>query len=190
MNHELWQCTLETPLGWFQVQGDARFVTAAGFVATRTDADFGHGALMQHARQQLSDYFKQAHGYFDVPVKARGADFQQRVWKALGDIPVGQTRTYGDIARELGRPQSARAIGSGLAANPLMLVVPCHSCHGQFNGIKKEYGMKDLEVKYLWELVANTLVVDPWSEEEIEKAQAERDAQFERDGIDLEAEEY
>ena len=57
----------------------------------------------------------------DLPTGA-----SREVWDLTRTIPVGQTRTYGDLARQLGRPQSARAIGSGLAANPLMLIVPCH----------------------------------------------------------------
>ncbi len=78
-----------------------------------------------------------------------------------------------------------------------IVMAPCHNCRDQIlKGLGKEHkeGRMDMgnykETLYLWELVANTLVVEPWSEEEIEKAHAERDAQFERDGIDLEAEEY
>ena len=61
-----------------------------------------------------------------VPIDDRGTDFQQRVWKALREIPVGTTATYGDIAKKIGSPDSVRAVGRACAANPLAVVIPCH----------------------------------------------------------------
>ncbi|HSN32222.1 MAG TPA: methylated-DNA--[protein]-cysteine S-methyltransferase, partial [Ideonella sp.] len=61
-----------------------------------------------------------------VPVDIRGTVFQQRVWQALRRIPRGETRTYGEIAREIGAPAAVRAVGSACGANPVALVVPCH----------------------------------------------------------------
>lgn len=55
-----------------------------------------------------------------------GTDFQQRVWKALCDIPLGETKSYGDIAREVGSPKGTRAVGMACGANPIPLIVPCH----------------------------------------------------------------
>jgi len=70
-----------------------------------------------------------------------------------------------------------------------MVIAPCHNCRDQImKGLTKEYGL-DIETKYLWELVADSLIVTPWSEEEVEKAHALRDAQYERDEIVLEEEE-
>ena len=69
-----------------------------------------------------------------------------------------------------------------------MVVAPCHNCRDQLmKSLNKEYAL-GVEVKYLWELVADSLVVEPWSEEEIQKAYELRDAQYERDGVDLEEE--
>ena len=71
-----------------------------------------------------------------------------------------------------------------------MVVAPCHNCRDQImKGLNKEYDL-GVEVKYLWELVADSLVVEPWSEEEIRRARELRDEQYERDGIDLEEEEF
>jgi len=69
-----------------------------------------------------------------------------------------------------------------------MVIAPCHNCRDQImKGLSKEFDMGNYkETMYIWELVAESLVYDPWSEKEITKARAERDAQFERDGIDLE----
>jgi len=69
-----------------------------------------------------------------------------------------------------------------------MVVAPCHNCRDQImKALTKEYGL-DIETKYLWELVADSLVVEPWGEEEVQKANELRDAQYERDEIDLDAE--
>ena len=70
-----------------------------------------------------------------------------------------------------------------------LVVAPCHNCRDQImKSLTKEYGL-DIETKYLWELVADSLIVEPWSEEEVQKAHELRDAQYERDGIELEEEE-
>ena len=70
-----------------------------------------------------------------------------------------------------------------------LVVAPCHNCRDQImKSLTKEYGL-DIETKYLWELVADSLIVEPWSEEEVKKAHELRDAQYERDGIELEEEE-
>jgi Fe-S oxidoreductase len=71
-----------------------------------------------------------------------------------------------------------------------MVVAPCHNCRDQImKSLNKEYDL-DIEVKYIWELVADSLVVEPWNEEEIKRANELRDAQYERDGIELEEEEF
>ena len=71
-----------------------------------------------------------------------------------------------------------------------LVVAPCHNCRDQImKSLTPEYGL-DIETKYLWELVADSLIVEPWSEEEIQKAHELRDAQYERDGVDLENEEW
>lgn len=62
----------------------------------------------------------------DLPIDVRGTAFQQRVWEGLRDIPYGETRSYGDVARAVGKPDAARAVANACAANPVPLVVPCH----------------------------------------------------------------
>ena len=70
-----------------------------------------------------------------------------------------------------------------------LVVAPCHNCRDQImKSLNKEYDL-GIEVKYLWELVADSLIVEPWSEEEVQEAHELRDAQYERDGVDLEEEE-
>jgi methylated-DNA-[protein]-cysteine S-methyltransferase len=75
---------------------------------------------------QIEEYFDGRRTEFDVKLDLRGTDFQKRVWEALRRIPYGQTRTYGELARELGLENGARAVGGACAANPAPVVVPCH----------------------------------------------------------------
>lgn len=82
--------------------------------------------LTQSVIDQLSAYLNGNRQTFDLPTRAEGTPFQQAVWKALMKIPVGQTRTYAEVASMIGRPNAARAVGNALNRNPLCIVVPCH----------------------------------------------------------------
>lgn len=76
--------------------------------------------------QQLAEYFAGARTQFDLDVAAPGTAFQRRVWEALREIPYGVVVSYADIARRIGKPNAARAIGQANGANPTPIVVPCH----------------------------------------------------------------
>ena len=84
---------------------------------------------------QLADYFAGARRSFDLPLNPRGTPFQRLVWEAVAAIPLGETRTYGDIARTVGRPAAARAVGAANGANPLPIVIPCHRLVGANGGL-------------------------------------------------------
>lgn len=92
--------------------------------------DWGRGRdqtltpLLREAVAQLQAYFDGAQARFDLPLAPAGTVFQRRVWDALRAIPLGETRTYGDVARALG--SSPRAIGQANGANPIPLLIPCH----------------------------------------------------------------
>ena len=79
---------------------------------------------------ELAEYFAGTRAAFSVPTAASGTDFQRRVWAALTGIPAGQTRTYGEIAGQLGRPGASRAVGAATGRNPISIVVPCHRVVG------------------------------------------------------------
>jgi methylated-DNA-[protein]-cysteine S-methyltransferase len=80
----------------------------------------------QHAAQQVLEYLEGKRSVFDLELDPRGTDFQLRVWNALREIPYGETRSYAQIAKQLGQPRAVRAVGTANGANPLSLVVPCH----------------------------------------------------------------
>jgi methylated-DNA-[protein]-cysteine S-methyltransferase len=88
---------------------------------------------------QLLEYAQGARQAFDGPLALIGTEWQRRVWLALIDIPYGETRSYGALAAQLGRPQAARAVGHANGSNPLPLVVPCHRLIGA-NGALTGYG--------------------------------------------------
>lgn len=117
-------CTIDTPLGRVELRLAAGAVTNLRLVAcSRMPAPPRDGAA-RRATASLRAYFC-GHGDLSaMAVAPRGTPFQQRVWAALRRIPHGQTRGYGELAREL--DTSARAIGGACAANPVPLFIPCH----------------------------------------------------------------
>jgi O-6-methylguanine DNA methyltransferase len=83
-------------------------------------------ALLGRVEEEVLAYFSGELSSFSVPLAFEGTGFQQEVWRALLAIPYGTTRSYAEIAREIGRPGAARAVGQAVGANPLLIVVPCH----------------------------------------------------------------
>ena len=116
---------VESPLGPVFVEG-AQAIQRIGFGLP--EAPVVSGAFPD-AVEQLELYFLGDLEHFDLELEPRGSPFQRQVWKALSRIPFGQTRTYGELAREVG--SVARAVGTANGANPIALVLPCHRVIGQ-----------------------------------------------------------
>ncbi|GBE52085.1 methylated-DNA--protein-cysteine methyltransferase [bacterium BMS3Bbin14] len=107
--------------------------------------------LLDAAAGQIIAYLRGRLTNFDLPLSLTGTRFRQRVWAIMRTIPYGETRTYGEIARELGNDGLARAVGGAANANPVPLVIPCHrvvGAHGRLTGFAGGLTMK----KYLLEL--------------------------------------
>ena len=85
---------------------------------------------LKPAVEQLVAYFNGGLHEFELPLDPQGTEFQLKVWKALGKIPYGETRTYGNIAADVGQPKASRAVGLANNQNPLPIVVPCHRVIG------------------------------------------------------------
>lgn len=88
-----------------------------------------HPILLETERQ-LNEYFDGARQQFTVPLDFNGTDFQKKVWMALLSIPFGETRSYGEIARQLGNPTASRAVGAANGRNPISIIAPCHRVIG------------------------------------------------------------
>jgi len=101
---------------------------------------------------QLSEYFAGVRTAFDLSLRPAGTDFERRVWQALTGIPYGQTRSYGELAEQLGDPALAQAVGAANARNPLCVIVPCHrvvgadgTLTGYAGGLQRKRFLLDLE---------------------------------------------
>lgn len=86
--------------------------------------------VLVQASEQLQEYFAGTRKEFDLPLAPVGTPFQQQVWQALRDIPFGETRTYGQLAAQLGNPLASRAVGAANGRNPISIIVPCHRVIG------------------------------------------------------------
>jgi methylated-DNA-[protein]-cysteine S-methyltransferase len=82
------------------------------------------------AVRQLGEYFSGQRREFDLPLRMRGTDFQQRVWRSLTEIRYGETCSYGELAKRIGNPSASRAVGLANGRNPISIVVPCHRVIG------------------------------------------------------------
>ncbi|HIW15540.1 MAG TPA: methylated-DNA--[protein]-cysteine S-methyltransferase [Firmicutes bacterium] len=93
--------------------------------------------LLREAERQLAAYFAGHLQVFSLPLRTEGTPFQEKVWRALQQIPYGETRTYGELAASIGQPAAARAVGGANHRNPLPIVIPCHrvvAAHGGLGG--------------------------------------------------------
>ena len=93
------------------------------------DPESAHPVLLDTERE-LAEYFAGKRKTFSVPLDMRGTSFQKNVWHALLAIPFGETRSYGQLAKQLGSPQAMRAVGAANGRNPISIVVPCHRVIG------------------------------------------------------------
>lgn len=90
----------------------------------------GPAKIIDWAKRELEEYFLGKRQEFMVPVELHGTEFQQKVWAALQAIPYGQTRSYGQIAAQIGLPKAVRAVGLANSKNPVSIMVPCHRVIG------------------------------------------------------------
>jgi len=107
------------------------FETHAGFDISPRGDERPDDPLLARALDQLREYFAGARAEFDLPLEPEGGTpFQRRAWKALREIPFGQTRTYGEQARAIQQPTAVRAVGAANGRNPIGIIVPCHRVIG------------------------------------------------------------
>lgn len=148
--------TLTTPVGELMLTADDDGALTGVNLPNRHPDPSGwerDDELLADARRQLTEYFAGERSTFDLPLRPVGAPFQLRVWEALLRIPYGETASYGELARELGHPTAARAVGAANGRNPIAIVVPCHrvigsdgSLTGYAGGLECKRALLDLEV--------------------------------------------
>lgn len=108
-------------------------------------------ALTNEAATQLMEYFAGKRRTFSLPLAPKGTPFQKEVWQALSSIPYGQTRSYADIAAQVGRPKAFRAVGMANNRNPIPIIIPCHRVVGS-SGDMVGYAYGTKIKRYLLEL--------------------------------------
>jgi methylated-DNA-[protein]-cysteine S-methyltransferase len=156
---------LDTPLGPLLLAGDDAGLKTINFqhgtAAIKPAAGWEVASSfpahpLARAVRQLNEYFDGRRRRFDLALAPTGTPFQQRVWRALREIPYGETISYAELARRIGEPRAVRAVGAANGRNPLPVVVPCHRVIGSDGtltgfrgGVHLKAGLLDLERRAL-----------------------------------------
>ena len=129
MNSNTATVPYDAPIGDLVLESDGDFLIGLWLPNerrhARNDADDVPPVLKETA-SQLDEYFEGERTDFDVPMELDGTDFQREVWTELTRIPYGETISYGELARRVGRPSAPRAVGQANGRNPIPIIVPCH----------------------------------------------------------------
>lgn len=148
------RCHYESPVGMICMEEQDGAVTGVYIDKECTAEDRSRDVetpVLKEVRRQLSEYFLKQRKEFDLPLAPQGTEFQKKVWEALCTIPYGETRSYGEIARQIGNSKASRAVGGANNKNHIMIVIPCHRVIGA-NGALVGFG-GGLDVKeFLLEL--------------------------------------
>ena len=139
---------IKTPIGVIEFVGDGESITKLDLFEDKTY--FENENLPQYilnCKKRLLQYFSGKRKTFDLKLKPKGTDFQLKVWNELLKIPYGETVSYSDIAKNIGKPKASRAVGSAVNKNPIFIIIPCHRVIGKNGSLvgfaygldKKEY---------------------------------------------------
>ena len=153
MNDTILHTQIPSPIGPLLLTGDEHALQGLHMAPAAPRPGWrGAREPFADAIEQLAQYFAGERSEFDLRLDMRGTDFQKDVWNALLTIPYGETRSYGEIARQIGRPDRARAVGAANGSNPISIIVPCHrvigsdgSLTGYGGGLPRKRFLLDLE---------------------------------------------
>ena len=123
------------PIGELLLAGDGELLALLGFpsgkMQRRHDVDWALDASpFKEVCRQLDSYFAGELVQFDLPLQPVGTSFQESVWRALREIPYGETWSYGQLAAHIGKPKASRAVGAANGVNPIPVIIPCHRVIG------------------------------------------------------------
>jgi methylated-DNA-[protein]-cysteine S-methyltransferase len=143
----------DSPVGPLSATSAAGRLTKLSFIDRVQTARRSAGDdILLAVQQQIAEYFDGRRKEFDIPLDLQGPAFHRRVWTALLDIPFGATISYGTLAKSIGEPDAARAVGAANGANPIVIIVPCHrvigadgSLVGYGGGLTRKQTLLDLE---------------------------------------------
>jgi len=155
--NEILYTTTDSPIGELLLVGDGRTLHRLSMQGGRRPVAIDPGwrraeESFAGVRRQLTEYFAGDRRTFELPLALRGNAFEQRVWHLLCSIPYGETTSYGELAKRLGEPTAARAVGLANGRNPVAVIVPCHrvigadgSLTGYGGGLDRKRFLLDLE---------------------------------------------
>ena len=140
----LFYTSMDSPIGELLLLGDDRALRGLYMQDGRKPVEIAprwerSAAPFSGVQGQLREYFAGERVAFETPLAMEGTRFERRVWRALTDIPYGETVSYGEIARRIDQPSAARAVGLANGRNPIAVIVPCHRVIGA-NGTLTGYG--------------------------------------------------
>ncbi|MBN2300717.1 MAG: methylated-DNA--[protein]-cysteine S-methyltransferase [Acholeplasmataceae bacterium] len=136
----------QSPLGWIYFKTENDSIT--DLMIDNLDTEPDNDSLIKNIQTQLDLYFKHELKAFNLPIKyIKGTPFQKEVWDALLTIPYGETRTYQQIATQIGRPKSIRAVGQACKKNPVGIIVPCHRVIGKDGSMRGYSGPEHIDLK-------------------------------------------
>lgn len=147
-------CFHDTPIGRVAIAEEEGKLVEFRFARAAEDLrgiNVCETPVHKKAFRQLDEYFAGARKEFDLPLSPQGTAFQMKVWRALTEIPYGETRTYGQIAALTGNPKASRAVGMANNRNPIAVFIPCHRVIGADGGLVGFGGGLDVKA-YLLEL--------------------------------------
>jgi methylated-DNA-[protein]-cysteine S-methyltransferase len=141
-----------SPIGTIKFICDDKFLLEMKFVDDIGKESTNYPQIVSTCKEQLDKYFEGKLKVFTIPLKFEsGTKFQREVWKALQSIPYGETRSYKDIAIQIGNPKAVRAVGGANNKNPIGIVVPCHrviGSNGKLVGYAGGLDKKDMLLKF------------------------------------------
>jgi methylated-DNA-[protein]-cysteine S-methyltransferase len=150
----MYYCYFDTPIGELLLAGEADSLSMIGFPkgVMRRDPETDwiyNEAPFEDVRHQLAEYFAGERKDFDLPLSLEGTEFQVAVLEALQEIPYGETRSYGAVAKQIGRPKAVRAVGAANGRNPIPIIVPCHRVIGSTGDLTGFGGGLDTKAELL-----------------------------------------
>lgn len=149
----MYYCIYPSPLGDIALTANEQGLSALAFQAGKSPITFT-GLIEDNSKfsdviQQLSEYFAGERKTFDLLLAPEGTAFQKQVWQALTEIPCGETKSYGWIAKNINNEKAVRAVGTANGANPIALIVPCHRVIGSNGKLTGYAGGLALKAKLL-----------------------------------------
>lgn len=123
-------CYYQTKIGRIKIAQEGDAIVEINVTESEKESE-KETPLIKKTIKELEEYFEGKRKFFDIPISIKGTEFQEKVWEALLRIPYGETKSYEDIAKMIGCPKGARAVGMANHNNKIIIIIPCHRVIGK-----------------------------------------------------------